>query len=216
MGHEVAANDTHSPAVRPRAITAGTDPTLTNFPGNDVYLHQSADDTALVRRSLQGDAAAFEALVTHYQRVLFTVAYRMLGDYEDARDATQNTFIKVFQKLETFDQEHRFFSWIYRILVNECLNARRGRPAAQTLDEQMPDPGKPDEPLEAAERQQQVRRAILELPVEYREVIVLRHFAALSYDEIGQALSIPVRTVKSRLHTARHRLLEALSELERK
>ena len=180
-------------------------------------MHQSADDTALVRRSLQGDTAAFEALVTHYQRVLFTVAVRMLGDPEDARDATQNTFIKVFQKLETFDQQHRFFSWIYRILVNECLNARRGKPViVQTLDEQMPDPVRTDEPLEAAERQEKVRRAILDLPVEYREVIVLRHYAGMSYDEMAHALSIPVRTVKSRLHTARHRLLQALSELEPK
>lgn len=186
----------------------------TNFRAADVYLHQGADDTELVRRSLQGDSAAFETLVTHYQRVLFTVALRMLGDYEEARDATQNTFIKVFQKLGTFDQEHRFFSWIYRILVNECLNAKRGRPVMQGLDEQMPDRVEPDEPLEAAERQHQVRRAILDLPFEYREVVVLRHFAAMSYEQMAKALGIPVRTVKSRLHTARRRLLQALSELE--
>jgi RNA polymerase sigma-70 factor (ECF subfamily) len=185
----------------------------TNFLGAHVYLHQSADDTTLVRRSLQGDEAAFEALVTHYHRVLFTVALRMLGDYEDARDATQNTFIKAFQKLDTFDHQHRFFSWIYRILVNECLNARRGKPFMQGLDDEMPGKDKPDESLELAERQRRVRRAILALPPEYREVIVLRHFAALSYDEMAQALSIPLRTVKSRLHTARQRLLRALAEL---
>ena len=185
----------------------------TNFLGGHVYLHQSADDTTLVRRSLEGDEAAFEALVTHYHRVLFTVALRMLGDYEDARDATQNTFIKAFQKLDTFDHQHRFFSWIYRILVNECLNARRGKPFMQSLDDEMPAKDKPDESLELAERQRRVRRAILALPPEYREVIVLRHFAALSYDEMAQALSIPLRTVKSRLHTARQRLLRTLAEL---
>jgi RNA polymerase sigma-70 factor (ECF subfamily) len=179
-----------------------------------VYLQQSANDTALVSRTLEGDTAAFETLVTQYQRVLFAVALRMLGDYEDARDVTQNTFIKAYQKLGTFDRQHRFFSWIYRILVNECLNAKRGRPAVQGLDDEMPDPAKPDEPLESAERKQKVRRAILQLPVDYREVIVLRHFAALSYLEIAESLSIPVRTVKSRLHTARQRLLQALSELE--
>jgi RNA polymerase sigma-70 factor (ECF subfamily) len=77
----------------------------------------------------------------------------------------------------------------------------------------MPGKDKPDESLELAERQRRVRRAILALPPEYREVIVLRHFAALSYDEMAQALSIPLRTVKSRLHTARQRLLRALAEL---
>jgi RNA polymerase sigma-70 factor (ECF subfamily) len=212
VGHEAAGNVTHFHPVRARAITAHATPT--NFSDDTVYLHQSANDTALVSRTLEGDTAAFEVLVTHYQRVLFAVALRMLGDYEDARDVTQNTFIKAYQKLNTFDHQHRFFSWIYRILVNECLNAKRGRPVVQGLDAEMPDPAKPDEPLESAERRQKVRRAILDLPVEYREVIVLRHFTALSYLEIAEALSIPVRTVKSRLHTARQRLLQALSELE--
>lgn len=97
-----------------------------------MYLEQSVDDAELVKRSLEGDTAAFEALVTHYQRVLFTVAVRMLGDREDARDATQNTFIKVYQKLNTYDPQYRFFSWVYRILRNECLNARR-RQATEAL-----------------------------------------------------------------------------------
>ena len=178
-------------------------------------MHQSPNDAELVRRSLRGDLTAFEALVEEYQRVLFTVAYRMLGDYEDARDAAQNTFIKVFQKLETFDQQQRFFSWIYRILVNECLNARRGRPVkVEGGDWEAPASNRPDEPLEAAERRLQVRRAVLALPHDYREVIVLRHFGGLSYDEMAEALRIPVRTVKSRLYTARQRLMEALSGVQ--
>lgn len=180
-----------------------------------MYLHQSPNDAELVRRSLLGDLTAFEALVEEYQRVLFTVAYRMLGDYEDARDATQNTFIKVFQKLDTFDQQQRFFSWIYRILVNECLNARRGRPLeVERGDREAPDSHRPDEPLDAAERRLSVRRAVLALPHDYKEVIVLRHFGGLSYEEMAEALQIPVRTVKSRLYTARQRLMEALSALQ--
>jgi RNA polymerase sigma-70 factor (ECF subfamily) len=180
-------------------------------------LHQSANDAELVQRSLQGDLGAFESLVQEYQSVLFTVAYRMLGDYEDARDATQNAFIKVFQKLETFDPQHRFFSWIYRILVNECLNARRGRPMEVVSGEREASASsRPDEPLEAAERRKLVRHAVLALPLEYREVIVLRHFGGLSYDEMAEALQIPVRTVKSRLYTARQRLMEALAALQRR
>jgi RNA polymerase sigma-70 factor (ECF subfamily) len=182
-----------------------------------VYLHQGSNDAELVQRSLEGDFGAFEALVQEYQGVLFTVAYRMLGDYEDARDATQNAFIKVFQRLETFDRQRRFFSWIYRILVNECLNAKRDRRVSVEIsDREASTSAGPDEPLAAAERQLQVRRAVLTLSPDYREVIVLRHFGGLSYDEMAEALQIPVRTVKSRLYTARHRLMEALSALQRR
>ena len=78
-------------------------------------------------RCVRGDTAAFAALVERYERVLFSVALRMLGDAEDARDATQDAFIKVFQRLGDYNPEHRFFSWIYRILTNECLNALRAR-----------------------------------------------------------------------------------------
>ena len=89
-------------------------PLLTNFSRPPVYLDQDSDDSALVRRSLEGDAGAFEQLVSNYQRVLFSVALRLMGNYEDARDATQNAFIKVYQRLDTYDSRYRFFSWIYR------------------------------------------------------------------------------------------------------
>ena len=182
-----------------------------------MYFEQSADDAALVRRSVDGDTEAFETLVTRYQRVVFTVALRMLGDREDARDAAQNTFVKIFEKLDTYRTDHRFFSWMYRILVNECLNARRHR-RLQGADggedagadaEGSREPG-PGDAFEAAERRRDVRAAILALAAPYREVIVLRHFAALSYDEMGEALGVPARTVKSRLHTARQQLAQLL------
>ena len=178
-----------------------------------MYLQQNSNDAALVRRSLEGDAAAFEQLVSNYQRVLFSVALRLLGNYEDARDATQNAFIKVYQRLDTYDPQYRFFSWIYRILVNECLNARRGRLPEQPLSDDHRGSDDPGESFEVGERRRAVREAIVALPLEYREVIVLRHFAALSYEEMAAAIGIPAKTVKSRLHTARQRLLGALSGL---
>src|SRR5437016_9534821 len=95
------------------------------------------EDAAWVARCLKGDSSAFEPLVTRYQRVLFTLAFRLLGNYEDARDATQNAFIRAYEKLETYDPSHRFFSWLYRIGLNESLNFRRSRrphePLAPTL-----------------------------------------------------------------------------------
>lgn len=176
-----------------------------------VYFQETADETALVGRAVAGDAGAFESLVECYQRVAFTVALRMLGDYEDARDATQNAFVKVYENLDTYDPRYRFFSWMYRILLNECLNARRARRPTEPVDTERPDEGERQDGVEEAERRRDVRAAVLALPVPYREVIVLRHFAAMSYEEMSAALGVPAKTVKSRLHTARNRLAEMLS-----
>jgi len=177
-----------------------------------VYFDQSVDDQAAISRCLAGDSAAFEGIVVRYQQVLFTVALRMLGDEEEARDAAQNTFVKVFEKLGTYDSRYRFFSWIYRIHVNECLNVRR-RPSAVRASgiEDGAAQGTDVDAVEAAEKRQAVKEAILGLPAAYREVIVLRHFAALSYEEMSDAIGIPLKTVKSRLYTARQLLAARLA-----
>ncbi len=191
-------------------LTSGP-PLVTNFSPYAVYLDQSADDQTAVSRCLGGDTAAFEGIVRRYQQVLFTVALRLLGDHEEARDAAQNTFVKAFEKLGTYDPKRRFFSWIYRILVNECLNVRR-RPAALRsvhVDADAIQAASSDV-VEAAERRSAVKKAILTLPDAYREVIVLRHFAALSYEEMSDAIGVPAKTVKSRLYTARQLLAERL------
>jgi RNA polymerase sigma-70 factor, ECF subfamily len=187
-------------------------PLLTNFSPRPVYLDQSADDGAAVKRCLDGEPAAFEVLVGRYQPIMFNVALRMLGNYEDARDAAQNTFVKAFEKLGTYDPERRFFSWIYRILMNECLNLRR-RPATEPLvdTETVVSDSSDADTVEAAERKRDVRQAILSLSPAYREVIVLRHFAALSYEQMSEAIGVPTKTVKSRLHTARQQLAGELA-----
>jgi RNA polymerase sigma-70 factor (ECF subfamily) len=175
-----------------------------------VYFSQDPDDATLVARSLGGDTAAFEAIVTRYQRVLFRVALRMLGDYEDARDATQTTLISAYRKLNSFDPDLRFFSWLYRILLNECLNSKRSRRPHEPVTPEMALAASPMDVLEASERRLRVQQALLALPHDYREVIVLRHFAELGYDDIAATLGIPSKTVKSRLYTARQRLTELL------
>lgn len=169
------------------------------------------DDAAVARRCLDGDSDAFEAIVTRYQRGLFNVALRMLGNYEDARDATQAAFIKAYEHLNTYDPGQRFFSWLYRILKNECLNVLRGRRSSEPVSLSMPATDAGD-PVEIRERHQAVQTALMALNVEYREVIVLRHFTDLSYDEIGGVLGIPAKTVKSRLYTARQQLGDRLVE----
>lgn len=175
-----------------------------------MYLLQDADDAALVNRSLAGDATAFETLVTRHQRALYTVACRMLGNPEDAADALQGALIKAYQHRARFDPRHRFFSWIYRIVVNECLNMLRARRPEDELNPALAAVGTPYDTAAASERATQVQQALMQLTTDARTVIVLRHFGDLSYDEIAETLGVPSKTVKSRLHSARQKLGERL------
>jgi RNA polymerase sigma-70 factor, ECF subfamily len=176
-----------------------------------VYLPQDVEDAALVERCLGGEQRAFEALVQRHQRSLFTVAARMLGSRDDAADATQNAFVRVYENLGSYDPRHRFFSWIYRILVNECLNTLRARRGTEGLVDSIDTADGPLEALEAAERRGRVQRALMTLQPDLRVVIVLRHYTGLSYEEIGEAVGgLPVKTVKSRLYSARQRLAQLL------
>lgn len=170
------------------------------------------DERLWVAQCLKGDASAFEPLVVRYERVLFGVALRLVGNYEDARDATQNTFIRAYERLESFDPERRFFSWIYRIAVNESLNLRRARRPQEALGTSIEVAGGQAEAVEAGETAARVERAIAQLSEEYREVVVLRYFGELSYEEIGEAVGVPEKTVKSRLFSARQRLAGLLGQ----
>ncbi len=183
---------------------------LTNYFMPRVYFSSDEEDLALVRQSLSGQTEAFGVLVTRYQRVMYTVALRMLGNPQDAQDATQDAFVKAYQRLTTFDTSYRFYSWMYRILVNECLNLNRDRRPEEPLETEIAGGGSPFDTALAAERRVQIDTALLQLTPEYRTVVVLRHFAGQSYGEIAEALAIPEKTVKSRLYTARQRLGELL------
>ena len=175
---------------------------------------QDAEDRALVASCLAGDKAAFDRLVERYHRPLLIVSRRMLGDAEAAHDAVQNAFVKAYEKLGTFDHQRRFFSWIYRILVNECLNDRRDNPRHELLTGEELAADTPDQDFESVERRRAVQMAIRALPEEQRAVIVLRHFTELSYEEIGETLHLPAQTVKTRLHSARSRLAAILRRLD--
>jgi RNA polymerase sigma-70 factor (ECF subfamily) len=182
----------------------------TNFSAPAVYVRNDAEDATDVVRCLEGDHAAFEALVERYQRPFFTFAVRVLGNRDEASDAVQAAFVKVYENLGTFDRSHRFFSWAYRILVNECLNVRRGQRLSEPIDADLVAKGSPHDDVERMERRRQVQAAILQLPIEYRDVIVLHYFNGLAYEDISETLGVPQKTVKSRLYTARQRLAAAL------
>lgn len=168
------------------------------------------DEDGLVGRCLAGDSAAFEPLVERYHRPLFRAASRLLGEDEEARDVTQTAFLKAYQGLGTYDRRRRFFSWIYRILLNECLNTLRARRPSQGIDETLK-AGAVADPVEQRDTRRQVRNALLRLPEGQRDVVVLRYFSDLRYEQIAAALGIPEKTVKSRLFSARQRLCELLS-----
>lgn len=169
------------------------------------------DEAELIRLAVNGDGRAFEVLVTSYERVVYTAALRMVGNSEDARDITQNVFLKAFRGLPSFDPSHRFFSWIYRITLNESLNFLRQRRPRQDLDETLPsrDPG-PDVRAHDAQVRDLLQAAMLELSDDYRQAIVLRHFLHRSHHEMSELMGVPEKTVKSRLYTARQLLAQAL------
>lgn len=172
------------------------------------------DDTELVASTLGGDVEAFGILVERYEKPLFNAAFRITGNREDALEATQTAFLKVYDRLRTFDARHRFFSWIFRIVVNESLDIahQRRRYVAEGSDNgDVPARGDPETDYSAAQASARVHRALAKLPPDHRSVLVLRHFHELSYSEMAELIGIPEKTVKSRLFSARRELREILA-----
>jgi len=169
------------------------------------------DDKALVRQSLGGDNRSFELLVDRYQKVLYNVSLRMLNNPEDAMDVTQTAFIKAYEKLDTYNSKYKFFSWIYKIMINESLNVLNRRKPLDSVDSNLVSRDKtPDEEYRENRMAERVQAAVANLPLDYRRLIVLRHFGNLSYRDMSGALDLPEKTVKSRLYTARQMLKDLL------
>lgn len=154
-----------------------------------------------------------EALVKHYERPVYNAAYRMLGSPDDAADVTQDTFLKAFSKLTQYNPEFRFFSWIYRIAMNESIDMlKHRRPSVNRRDELPSDEPGPADVTDSVQTSNELRIAMLDLTEEYRAVIVLKYFTGLSYDEMARVLGVPEKTVKSRLYSARQNLSVALKQ----
>jgi RNA polymerase sigma-70 factor, ECF subfamily len=170
-----------------------------------------AEDLELVHRCRAGDRSAFEHLVDKYQGAIFNLALRMVQSQEDAEDIAQTAFLKAFERLETFNARFRFFSWLYRIAVNESLSFLEARKRFSGLEEadQIANPEQVD-PAEASDLSAKLEEALMQLSVDYRAVVVLKHFEGLSYEEISQILEIPEKKVKSRLFSARQILRDIL------
>ncbi len=168
-------------------------------------------EIALIEKCKSGDREALGELLGQYQKPVYNAAYRILGNPDDAADVTQAVFLKVFENLDRYDPKYRFFSWIYRIAVNESINQNKRGSRTQPLDDrEIPARGGPDAALESNNLSEQIQGGLMALNENYRMVVVLRHFSDFSYREIGAILDIPEKTVKSRLYSARQAMKETL------
>lgn len=176
-------------------------------------------EAAIVRKVLGGDANAFETLVLEYEKNVYNIALRMTGNSEDAADMTQEAFIKAYNSLQSFRGDSKFSVWLYRIVSNVCLDFLRSKNRRPTVSLSVEDDDGEDAQLDVADESQSpellldrkltrdsVRRGLDSLLPDYRQILLLREIQGLSYDEIAQALSLEVGTVKSRIFRARKRL----------
>ena len=182
-------------------------------------------DEIIVERALTGDAEAFGEIVRRWERRIFALSYGMLGREEDARDATQETFLAAFRNLRGFRGEAKVSSWLHRIAVNQCISRQRRskvRGESALEDEQeinaarfaTPLSYSPARVVEGRQETAAVRRAIDSLPIELRQVVVMKEFEELTFREIAEALDLPLSTVKSRLYTALKQLQMRLQKFE--
>lgn len=163
-------------------------------------------DATLVHACLGGDHKAFEILLERYQKPIYNLAYRFSADREDAEDITQSVFVKAYEKLGTFDPRYKFFSWLYKIAVNESINFLNRKKKFDVFDERVHSGTESNEGYRDHEMTAKIDTALLELKPEFRIVVILNHFQDLSYREIGYILDVHENTVKSRLFSARKKL----------
>jgi len=182
-------------------------------------------DEIIVERALTGDAEAFGEIVRRWERRIFALTYGMLGREEDARDATQETFLAAFRNLRGFRGEAKVSSWLHRIAVNQCISRqRRSKVRSESALEDAEETNarsfatplsySPARVVEGRQETVAVRRAINSLPIELRQVIVMKEFEELTFREIAEALDLPLSTVKSRLYTALKQLQMRLQKFE--
>jgi RNA polymerase sigma-70 factor (ECF subfamily) len=180
------------------------------------------DDAALVLASQAGDQDAFALLVQRHQRRVFNLVYRMLQQYEEANEVTQETFLAAWQGLAGFRGNALFSTWLYRIAYNCALKQLEQRKRDNALQvaiqaeqiELVNSDEKVSAQLEARDRQKLIREHLLTLPAKYRIVLILRHLQEMTYEEMAEILTLPIGTIKTHLFRARNLLKERLEAFE--
>lgn len=184
----------------------------------------SDNERTLVERAQSGDIEAFEKLIEGCQKKVFNIAFRMIGNYEDANELAQEVFLKAFRSIKKFKGDSLFSTWIYKVTSNVCLDEIRKRKNKMvfSLDEeieygdgeikrQIPDNAPtPEVEAELNEIKKVVNKSIQELPSDYKSIIILRDIQGLSYEEISRIFECPEGTVKSRINRARQALKKIL------
>jgi len=178
-------------------------------------------DTDLISRAAGGDPSAFQALVERHRTMVYRVAYQFAGNHHDAEDIAQEVFIKVYRSLDRFRQDAQLTSWMYRIVMNACIDHRRryrvgtntaaGDEAEYRMSNAPEETPGPEEQAYAGEIGEVLQLEIGRLPKGQRLVFVMRHYQGMKLCEIAEALGLAEGTVKRQLHAAVHRLREALS-----
>jgi RNA polymerase sigma-70 factor (ECF subfamily) len=180
-----------------------------------------SDDHRLIADCLRGRTAAFGELVRRYQDRLYNTVYRLVGNAEDAHDVVQDAFLNAYQSLESFKGDSQFFTWLYRIAFNTAVSLKRKQRVVLRIESghgeggtQEPlDPSESNRPghaLEQAEEERRLHEALQRLSAEHRAVLVLKDLEGLKYEEMAEALQVPIGTIRSRLHRARVELRELL------
>jgi RNA polymerase sigma-70 factor (ECF subfamily) len=172
-----------------------------------------------ILRARQGDVEAFTELVEAYQTPVYNLAYRMLGNSVEAEDAAQETFIRIYRRLDTYDVKRKFSSWLLSIASHYCIDRlRRRRMTLLSLEDVAftghlaSDVARPEEVVARDEKESQVHQLLDSLPEDYRAAVVLRYWYDFSYQEIAQALDTTESAIKSRLFRARQMLARSAQE----
>lgn len=183
----------------------------------------SQEETVLIRRCLEGDRSAFDTLVSGCYRGIYNMLYQMTGSREDASDLTQETFVRAYSRLDSFELGRPFLAWVRRIATNICIDYRRRQKAPSLSLDQAAESGReiadaassvsPAEQLEASDQAVRVMAAVQRLPDNQRTVVVLRHVEGMTLEEIARALRMPLGTVKVNLFRARQRVRDLVGEL---
>ena len=179
---------------------------------------EAISDAECVRRLQRGETDAFETLIRRHQKTIFNLVYRMLGDYDEAAEISQEAFLSAFRAIGSFRGQSNFSTWLYRIALNHAttrrksLNTRQQRNVSIETTEPVidPHPG-PAETMEKKELRERVQLALNSLEPDDAAVILLRDLQDVPYDEVARVLEIPVGTVKSRLYRARQALKTELA-----
>jgi RNA polymerase sigma-70 factor (ECF subfamily) len=168
-------------------------------------------DHDLIEQCLDGDDQAFEKLLFKYQKIVFNLIYRLVQDYDDAEDLAQTVFLKVYQNLGSYNKKHRFYSWLYRIAVNESLNfIAYHRRKEELQDSFISTEETPDKVADNHDRNARIESILSELNPDYRLLIILRHYLDYSYQDMAEVLQLPLKKIKSRLYMARQILAEMM------